>query len=49
MKKVVLGLIGLLLVVVMVSGCTDNTQQYGKKIYQGNWKVDASHFAIHKK
>ena len=32
--------------IVAISGCTDNTQQYGKKIYQGNWKVDASHFAI---
>ena len=27
----VLGVIGILIVVVMASGCTDNTQQYGKK------------------
>ena len=26
------------------SGCTNNTQNYGTKIYQGNWKVDTNHF-----
>ena len=38
------GLIGILIVVVMASGCTDNTQNYGTKIYQGNWKVATDHF-----
>lgn len=37
-------LITILIVVVMASGCTDNTQKYGKKLYQGNWKVATDHF-----
>jgi hypothetical protein len=40
----VLGIIGILLLVVAISGCTSNTQQYGTKIYQGSWKVDTAHF-----
>jgi hypothetical protein len=39
-----LSLMAILIVVVMASGCTDNTQNNGTKIYQGNWKVATDHF-----
>lgn len=39
-----MGSIGILILIVMVSGCTNNTQQNGTKIYQGSWKVDTNHF-----
>ena len=47
MKKTFFGYIGLILLVsfvLMASGCTNSTQNYGTKIYQGNWKVDTNHF-----
>ena len=47
MKKyniTILVIIGILIAVVMISGCTSKTQQNGTKIYQGSWKVDAAHF-----
>ena len=40
----VLGLV--LVAIVAISGCTNNSQAYGKEIYKGDWKVAASHFAI---
>ena len=40
----VLGLV--LLAIVAISGCTNNSQAYGKEIYKGDWNVDANHFAI---
>ena len=47
MKKeriIISGIIAILFVVVVASGCTDNTQQYGTQIYSGNWKVGTDHF-----
>lgn len=34
----------LLVLFISISGCTDNTQNYGTSIYEGKWKVDTSHF-----
>lgn len=40
-----LGIAVIIILVIMVSGCTSNSsQQNGTKIYQGNWKVSADHF-----
>ena len=40
-----IGLFGIVLIIVAMSGCTSNTsQQNGTKIYQGNWKVGTDHF-----
>lgn len=44
MKKSAIGIIGLIFLGVLVSGCTDNTQNYGTEIYKGNWKVASDHF-----
>ena len=47
LKKTVLSYIGLILLVsfiLMVSGCTSNTQQNGTKVYQGSWNVGTDHF-----
>lgn len=40
----IIGLLILLVLFISISGCTDNTQNYGTSIYEGKWKVDTSHF-----
>ncbi|KYC48909.1 MAG: hypothetical protein APG12_01756 [Candidatus Methanofastidiosum methylothiophilum] len=41
---IISGIMAVLIVVVMISGCTDDTKQYGTEIYKGNWKVGTDHF-----
>ncbi|MBF4474551.1 hypothetical protein [Methanobacterium formicicum] len=38
-------LFGFLVLSVLISGCTDNTQNtYGTQFYEGKWKVGTDHF-----
>ena len=43
-KKFLVSIFLMICFIVAISGCTDNTQQNGTKIYQGNWKVGTDHF-----